>query len=112
MLLQQQLLLVLYIRKKYDDAGESMFHDANAWVTLIEIFMDVLQDERLRPAYLIIDALDECVIDLQRLLDFVAKQLSTSSRVKWIVSSRNWPDIEKQLERAGHKVNLSLELNA
>jgi hypothetical protein len=28
------------------------------------------------------------------------------------VSSRNWPEIEEQLERAGHKVRLSLELNA
>jgi hypothetical protein len=46
------------------------------------------------------------------LLDFVAKQSSASSRVKWIVSSRNWPVIEEQLERAGHKVRLSLELNA
>ncbi|GKT46337.1 vegetative incompatibility protein HET-E-1 [Colletotrichum spaethianum] len=33
-----------------------------------------------------------------------------SSRVKWIASSRNWPEIEAHLERAGHK--LSLELNA
>jgi hypothetical protein len=28
------------------------------------------------------------------------------------VSSRNWPDIEAQLDRTGHKVKLSLELNA
>jgi hypothetical protein len=28
------------------------------------------------------------------------------------VSSRNWPDIEERLEQAGHKVRLSLELNA
>ncbi|CAN9240454.1 unnamed protein product [Alternaria alternata] len=62
--------------------------------------------------YLIVDALDECVTDLPRLLEFVAKQSSMSSRVKWIISSRNWPDIEAQLERAGHKVKLSLELNA
>jgi hypothetical protein len=38
--------------------------------------------------------------------------LSVSSHVKWIVSSRNWPDIEECLERAGHKVRLCLELNA
>ncbi|KAF2626169.1 hypothetical protein BU25DRAFT_422742 [Macroventuria anomochaeta] len=35
-----------------------------------------------------------------------------SCRVKWIVSSRNWPNIEEQLERAEDKVRLSLELNA
>jgi hypothetical protein len=33
-------------------------------------------------------------------------------RVKWVVSSRNWPDIKEHLQRAGHKMRLSLELNA
>jgi archaellum biogenesis ATPase FlaH len=113
MLVDQQLSLVSHVRKKHDRAGESLFNDANAWVALTEIFVDVLQDPSLRTTYLIIDALDECVtVDLSKLLDFVATQSSTSSRVKWIVSSRNWPDIETQLERAGHKVRLSLELNA
>jgi hypothetical protein len=59
-----------------------------------------------------VDALDECVTDQLKLLDFIAKQSSVSSRVNWIVSSRNWPDIEAQLERAGHKARISLELNA
>jgi hypothetical protein len=59
-----------------------------------------------------IDALDECVTDLPKLLEFVTKQSSMSHRVKWIVSSRNWPAIEAQLEQAGHKVRLSLKLNA
>lgn len=49
--------------------------------------------------------------DQSRLLNFVVQQ-STSSRVRWLVSSRNWPNIEEQLERAHHKVRLSLELNA
>jgi hypothetical protein len=113
MLVDQQPSLALHIRKKYDYAGRSLFEDANAWVALTNIFGDVLLDPHLRPTYLVIDALDECVTtDLPKLLEFVAKQSSASPRVKWIVSSRNWPDIETQLERAGHKVKLSLELNA
>ncbi|KAH7061013.1 quinon protein alcohol dehydrogenase-like superfamily, partial [Paraphoma chrysanthemicola] len=112
MLVDQQPSLISHIRKKHDVAGESLFNDANAWVALTEIWADVLQDPDLRRTYLIIDALDECVTNLLELLDFIAKQSSVSSRVKWIVSSRNWPDIEAQLERAGHKVRLSLELNA
>jgi hypothetical protein len=72
----------------------------------------MLRDPSLTTTYLIIDALDECVTDLPKLLDFIAKQSSASSRVKWIVSSRNWPGIERSLEDAGHKVKLSLELNA
>ncbi|RYN87201.1 Vegetative incompatibility protein [Alternaria tenuissima] len=112
MLVVQQPSLVSHVRKKHDQAGKAMFEDPNAWVVLVEIFEAVLQDPSLRMTYLIIDALDECVTNLPMLLEFVAKQSSVSSRVKWIVSSRNWPDIEAQLERTGHKEKLSLELNA
>jgi hypothetical protein len=113
MLVDQQPSLALHVRKKYDYAGRSLFEDANAWVALTKIFADVLLDPHLRPTYLVIDALDECITtDLPKLLDFVAKQLSVSSCVKWIVSSRNLPEIEARLERVGHKVRLSLELNA
>ena len=112
MLLTQQPSLASHVRKKYDHASKAIFEDANAWVVLVEIFEAVLHDPGLRTTYLIIDALDECVTGLPKLLEFVAKQSSASSLVKWIVSSRNWPDIEAQLERAGHKAKLSLELNA
>jgi hypothetical protein len=112
MLLTQQPSLASHIRRKHDHADKALFEDANAWVVLAEIFVNVLQDPSLKVTYLIIDALDECVTDLPKLLEFVAKQSSVSSRVKWIVSSRNCPDIEAQLDRAGHNVKLSLELNA
>ena len=112
MLVNQQPSLVSHVRKKYDQAGKALFEDANAWVALSEIFANMLQDPSLNTTYLIIDALDECVSDLPKLLDFVAQQSSTSSRVKWIVSSRNWPVIEEYLANVGDRVRLSLELNA
>jgi hypothetical protein len=113
MLLSQQPSLLSHIHIKHNKAGKTLFEDANAWIALTEIFVDVLQDARLRTTYLIIDALDECVTgDLPKLLSFIAKQSSASLRVKWIVSSRNWPTIEEQLSRAEHKIRLSLELNA
>lgn len=112
MLVRQQPSLASHVRKKHDHAGKSLFEDANAWVALTEIFADVLQDASLGTMYLIVDALDECVTDLPKLLSFIAKQSSVSSRVKWIMSSRNWLVIEEELERAEHKTPLSLELNA
>ncbi|KAH7377414.1 beta transducin-like protein HET-D2Y [Pyrenochaeta sp. MPI-SDFR-AT-0127] len=112
MLIDQQPLLVSHVRKKHDRVGKSLFEDANAWIALTKVVIDVLQDPSLRTTYLVIDALDECVTDLSKLLSFIVKQSSVSPRVKWIVSSRNWPDIEAQLERAGRKSNLSLELDA
>jgi hypothetical protein len=112
LLVDRQPSLVSHIRKKHDHAGKLLFEDANAWIVLSEIFTNILQDLSLNSTYFIIDALDECMVDLPKLLDFIVQKSSISSRVKWIVSSRNWPDIEERLERAGHKVRLSLELNA
>jgi hypothetical protein len=79
---------------------------------LTEIFTDLLQDPQLRSTYLVVDALDECVVGLQQLLHFIANWSSASQRVKWIISSRNWPEIEDQLKQAGRQIKLSLELNA
>jgi archaellum biogenesis ATPase FlaH len=112
MLVSQQPALVSYIRETYDQECKTMFKDVNAWVELEKILTDVLRYPGSNTTYLIIDALDECVTDLPKLLEFVVKHSSTSSRVKWIVSSRNWLNIEESLKRAGHKVQLCLELNA
>jgi len=83
----------------------------NAWIALSEIFTSILQDPSLRSTFLIIDALDECVVDQSKLLDFIVQKASISPGVKWAISSRNWPDIEERLERATHKMRLCLELN-
>ena len=61
---------------------------------------------------MLIDALDECTIGLSQLLEFIVKKSSVSPRVKWLVSSRNWPPIEERLDQARSKVRLCLELNA
>jgi NACHT domain len=111
LLIGQQPSLIKHIRKEYDHAGKALFEDVNAWVALSEIFTNILQDPGLNSTCLIIDALDECVVDLPKLLEFIIKESSTTSRVKWIISSRNWPDIEERLETTGYTVSLCLELN-
>ena len=112
LLVDQQPSLISHIQKQHDLAGKSLFEDANAWVSLSNIFTNVLQDPSLKSAYLIIDALDECVAtDLPKLLDFIVKKSSVSPRVKWIVSSHNWPSIEKKLNTTVQGVWLCLELN-
>ena len=113
LLIDQQPSLISHVRKKYDHAGKDLFDDVNAWVALSEIFTNILQDPSLKIDYLIIDALDECKpTDLPKLLDLIIQRSSVSSRVKWIVSSRNWSEIEVRLETAGQKVQICLELNA
>src|SRR5687768_17944670 len=52
-------------------------------------------------------SLDECKANRHQLLDFIKRP----SRVKWVVSGRNWQDIEEGLGSTKEKVWLSLELN-
>ena len=83
----------------------------NAWVALSEIFTGILEEPSLPHTHVIIDALDECVGGLDLLLELVVRTSSAYSGVKWIVTSRNWPSIEKDLDTTMQKVRLSLELN-
>ncbi|KAK7219770.1 hypothetical protein V2G26_007773 [Clonostachys chloroleuca] len=108
----QQPSLISHVRAKYDVAGERMFQGINVWVSLAGILMDILGDPTLKDAILVVDALDECSSGRSQLLDFIIQSSSiSSSRVKWIISSRNWPEIEEKLDNARHKARLHLELN-
>ncbi|RYP27056.1 hypothetical protein DL767_007830 [Monosporascus sp. MG133] len=110
LLVDQQRSLISHIQEKYDHAGKALFEDVNAWVALSDILTGILQDPSLPDTTLVIDALDECRTDFAQLLDLII-QPSVSSRVKWIVSSRNWPHIEGHLDNAPQKVRICLELN-
>ncbi|KAH0523411.1 hypothetical protein TsFJ059_008419 [Trichoderma semiorbis] len=112
MLAKQQPSLISHIRKKYDEAGKKLFEGLNTWIALSDIFTAILQDPTLKRTYLIIDAIDECVSDFEKLLDLIVHATGINAGVKWIVSSRNWPKIEERLRLAEQKVKLSLELNA
>lgn len=103
--------LVSYIYPDYDTSGKEIFEDVNAWFVLSRIMRSMLKDPKLDGAYVIIDALDECSEDQPQLLDFIVASTSIYSCTRWIVSSRNWPNIEKALTHAAHGVKLSLELN-
>ncbi|KAK4451027.1 hypothetical protein QBC34DRAFT_61486 [Podospora aff. communis PSN243] len=109
LLAQQQPRLISHVRK-YTDAGKSLT-DANAWFALSDILGGMLGDPNLKATYLVVDALDECIGDLPRLLKFIVEKSSSFPHVKWIVSSRNWPDIERDLNEATWKARLCLELN-
>ncbi|UKZ72431.1 hypothetical protein TrVFT333_000060 [Trichoderma virens FT-333] len=113
-LIIQQPSLISHVREKYDQAGKQLFEVSNAWTALSKILKAILDDPCLKDVVLIIDALDECTEELPRLLNLIreiSSASSSSSHVKWIVSSRNWPGIENTLENAQQKISLCLELN-
>ncbi|KAL2196812.1 WD40-repeat-containing domain protein, partial [Corynascus similis CBS 632.67] len=114
MLVTQEPALISHLRKSYDAFGKQRFEGPNSWVALSKILNSILEDlenAHSRKTYLIIDALDECTKDPDKLLGLVVQKSSAFSSVKWIVSSRNSPSIEKDIDTATQKVGLSLELN-
>ena len=100
------------MRDQYNRAGQSLFEDLNAWIALVEIFSAILKDPILARVYIVIDALDECIEkDRSKLLEFIMDQSAASTCAKWIISSRDWPQIERDLQGIDQDSRLSLELN-
>ncbi|KAF2463466.1 NACHT-domain-containing protein [Lindgomyces ingoldianus] len=110
MLADQQPSLTSHLRKKYNQAGKLLFEDRNSWVAVSDILKNILQDPNLKTTYLVIDALDECVKDLPKLLDFIVSTSSSLTSVKWLLSSRNMLHIEQKLRFTNERTRLSLEL--
>ncbi|OHW95573.1 nwd1 protein [Colletotrichum incanum] len=102
--------LISCVRKEYDSGGKQRFEGLNAWEVMSKILESMVHDPVLDGVILIVDALDECGMDRLKLLNFIVR-ISSSSPAKWIVSSRNWLDIEETLDSTTHKVALRLELN-
>jgi hypothetical protein len=111
-ILVQQHSLISHLRREWDRAGPKLFEGSNAFSTLSSVLTDMLQDPGLNRTYLIVDALDECQSGLEQLLRLILCNVSdSSSRVKWLVSSRHRPDIEEQLRLEQGKIELDLEGN-
>lgn len=102
MLVEQQPSLTNHFQNSFDGH--------NSWVALVETLARILNDPTLHPTYFVIDGLDECIEDRQFLLDLIVEHSSAHEKVKWIVSSRNWVEIELSLGRVT-KMTLQLELN-
>ncbi|RYP18351.1 hypothetical protein DL765_003963 [Monosporascus sp. GIB2] len=75
---------------------------------------NMLHDESLARAYLVVDALDECVADRGRILNLIAHHAAALPHVKWIVSSRNKREIRQNLkmDSSGVKLGLKITQNA
>ncbi|PHH55605.1 Vegetative incompatibility protein HET-E-1 [Ceratocystis fimbriata CBS 114723] len=98
--------LIKHVREKHDYKGE-LFKTETPWHDLCDILTAMVNDPSLKNVILVVDGLDECSVDRRKLLEFITEP----SQAKWIVSSRNWLDIEDVLDDAEHKVKIHLELN-
>ncbi|KAL6825942.1 quinon protein alcohol dehydrogenase-like superfamily [Trichoderma sp. SZMC 28015] len=94
------------ICKKHEDKL-SQLDGPNAWAVLGDIFEAITQVRGISNPICVVDALDECEHDCKLLLRLIIK---TSSYVKWLLSSRNVKDIERELRAIEPARRLSLEL--
>ncbi|KAJ9136886.1 HET-domain-containing protein [Pleurostoma richardsiae] len=112
LLVSQQPVLISHVQKKYEKVGQSIFEDAYSWTTLSGIFINILQDSAMQGAYIIVDALDECVTNMPQLLNLIVDKSTVAPNVKWLVSSRKWRRIEDHLGTASLAVELGREASA
>ncbi|WAO95884.1 HET domain-containing protein [Fusarium falciforme] len=73
----------------YDLLGKQRDEDTSTWEPLAKLVSSTLEDPLLEGAVLVVDALNECSADRESLIEFTKKP----SRVKWIISSRDLPDV-------------------
>ncbi|KAL7892665.1 WD40-repeat-containing domain protein [Trichoderma sp. TUCIM 5745] len=110
--IDEQPQLISHIQNKYRHGKKTIFEDINAWTAMSEVFSAMLNDTSLEQSFVVIDALDECATGLRDLLEFINTKSALLPQVKWIVSSRNWPEIEESLNSsADQQTRLCLELN-
>ena len=116
MLLRQERTLLSHL-DAFKDHGEKPFEDPSTFWNLKRVFKAMIADSRLGRTYLAVDALDECIREKDtpgrdQLLELVAETSGPGHKIKWIVSSRNYPEIEEFLAETESDARLSLELNA
>lgn len=104
--------LVTHLRKQYDISGPKLFEGQNSFHALSVILESMLCDKSLAQTYIAIDALDECTHNRDQLLKLITKLTTVSPHTKWLVTSRNRPEIEEILSIDEPEIKLSLEITA
>ncbi|RYP32170.1 hypothetical protein DL768_011146 [Monosporascus sp. mg162] len=107
--------LLELLQKRYNFTGGKLFDKRDTFFALAGIFKSMLQlptTTPTAPIYFIVDALDECRTDLEKLLCLIRQTSMTESTcVKWIVSGRIQQDIVEGLKLAQQKTLLDLDRN-
>lgn len=108
LLVLQRPSLFSHAKDKYKHGKTAFFESENTWFALSEIFLDMLNDPASKGTILIVDALDECTTHRDQLL----KVITQASHAKWIISSRDWPEIRERLIDLPQQKTLELELES
>ncbi|KAM5353670.1 hypothetical protein ACJ41O_000320 [Fusarium nematophilum] len=106
--------LISHLRDEYDSVGKALFTNHNAWTSMSKVLTSMLDEPSLDDAVILVDALDECDESSRPRLIKLISRLSSLFPAKWIVSSRNWPEIERDFgsKAIDETFQLRLEMNA
>lgn len=106
--IKQHQELRSYMHAKYKDKFGTI-NGPERWYILCDMFEEVTQHSAIPYPVCVIDALDECEQEhgRKKLLRLIIK---TSCRIKWLISSRNITEIERELQAIDSSRRLSLEL--
>jgi hypothetical protein len=105
--------LLHHVARIYENEGSHLFEGFYGLCALWKLLLDIARDPLLPRVYLIIDALDECSayqVELLRLL--TGGDGASCSKVKWLITSRNKPQIQEMLNENDHVRHTSLELHS
>jgi hypothetical protein len=80
LLISQQSGLISHVLSEHENVGSKLFEGPGAWYSLRAIFLALLPEVE-RVTYLVVDALDECGDDLDRLLSLIAETAKSRARV-------------------------------
>ncbi|KAK4506434.1 hypothetical protein PRZ48_000166 [Zasmidium cellare] len=119
MLVRQNKALFQHVLKEVKASGDRFLTASDAFPTLKRIFLDMVQDQALERAVLVVDALDECKhayshdpqAGLVDLLDLITATIQTN-KVKWLVSARNVEQVAHAFANRSddsHQANTSYE---
>ncbi|KAH7029639.1 uncharacterized protein B0I36DRAFT_228809, partial [Microdochium trichocladiopsis] len=117
MLLCAHPSMAQYIPKEYRDKKDkraAMFEnpDQTFFSTLKIMLTSIFRDARFDRLHILVDALDECSQDSDKLVDLIRQDTTDPcSRAKWLVSGRYTIRLNRELKPSQHRDLLSLELN-
>ncbi|KAF7171152.1 hypothetical protein CNMCM5623_003581 [Aspergillus felis] len=107
-LITQHKSLMKYLLPKYTEQKAKLFTSFDA---LWSVLMDMGQDPSISGTYCIIDALDECEPDEQRIILYEINrtfsnsksQQSSSNAMHFLITSRPYPEIRRYLSSFSHR---------
>jgi WD40 repeat protein len=108
-LTESQPSLMCHVRTKYAQHESGAFQGPGAWQKAMETFNSILSDPSLKCRTIVIDALDECEKDRDFLIHFIIDQSSRVEHIKWLVSSRKYPEIERSMKSSQQLVRIHLD---